>query len=72
MATQPNHIRNFDTAYNNALDAIEEFFRYAKRHPDATAELNERFDDAYYGRVAEVFKNRINHELKHLHSTTLD
>ena len=61
-----------DDAHTKMFNAVKEFFRYAKRHPDAQAEVQEYFDDAYFQRVAGVLHDQIDHEIKHLHNPYID
>ena len=68
MALQHETLSEFDAAHVKMFVAIEEFFRYAKRHPDAKAEMEEYFNDDYYKRVADALHKRVDHELKYLHS----
>jgi len=72
MALQHSTLAELDAAHTKMFTAIEEFFRYAKRHPDAKAEVEEYFDDAYFARVADALHKRVDHELKHLHSPYID
>lgn len=72
MALQHETLFDFDAAYTKVFLDIEEFFRFAKRHPDVKDEMNEYFNDEYYAKAAAAMKARIDHELKHLHSPYLD
>lgn len=62
----------FDARHRQMFIDIEEFFRYAKRHPEAKAEIDEYFNDAYFQRVADALHARVDHEIKHLRSPYLD
>lgn len=72
MTLQHQTLSDFDAAYTKMFIDIEEFFRFAKRHPDVQAEVNEYFSDDFYARAADALKKRVDHELKHLHSPHLD
>lgn len=61
-----------DAAHKAMFIAITDFFRYAKRHPEAKDEVEKYFDDAYFARVADALHARVDHEIKHLHSPYLD
>lgn len=63
MSETPDYgeIRPIDDAYIAMMDSITEFFRFERRHPGTY-----EFDEAYYHRVGEVIKRRVDHELKYL------
>lgn len=64
---KPYSLTEHDRHYTDALQNIQDFFRYEKRTTPTEA-----LNDDWYAKVAEVMKNRIDHELKHLHSPYLD
>ena len=67
MPESTSPLSDFDDLYTAALDGITSFFRFEKRHSNAV-----KFDDDYYARAAEVFKRRIDHEMKYLRESSLD
>lgn len=59
-------VDNLDDRYILMMESIQNFFRFEKRNPEAY-----KFDDAYYEKVAEVVKKRLDHEIKHRNSPYL-
>lgn len=68
MSLSHKSLSELDAAHAKMFVAIEDFFRYARRHPDAKAEVEEYFNRDYFQRVADALHNRVDHEMKYLDS----
>lgn len=64
---QLDAVQEMDDVYMHMFDAIKEFFRYTRRHPEAAKQLEFFTDDAYYAKVAAALHRRIDHEVEYLH-----
>jgi hypothetical protein len=59
-------LTDFDALHQAMFESIKDFFRFEKNHSNAI-----KFDDAYYAKVAEALKKRVDHEMKHLRNPYL-
>lgn len=64
MENKTSSLTEFDNHYTTTMDSIIKFFRYERQNGEV---ITGGFDDDYYKKVAQVMKNRIDHEIKHLH-----